>query len=270
MPYAPHGIYPQPLYLTKIRLVKKYMLASALCLAWVGAAAQTDYAITAKGDTVRGDLKLLSYDLLDRLQVGSGRDKILFKAFEVREAVLDNERYRPVLWDNAYRLMKVIKDGYLSMLAFRLPNQTMFDGRMLMKKDGSKVELPNLAFKKIVASFVTECESVETKIKDGTLGRKDIDAIIDEFNECIAGRTALAKREARVDISLVDQLAAFQKQVETAAVAKDAQDMLADILDKVKQKGEVPNYLVEAFRSSLAAQPALQTQWDALYAKIKK
>lgn len=242
----------------------------ALCAGALVASAQADYAVTTKGDTLRGELKLLSYDLLDRIQVGNGKDKILLKAFEIREAVMDSERYRPVLWENAYRLMKVVKDGYLSMLAFRLPNQTMFDGRMLMKRDGSKVELPNLAFKKIVASFVTECESVETKIREGTLGRKDIDAIIDEFNQCIADRTVIAKREASVDISLVDQLTSFQTELQTAAVATDAKDMFADIIDKVKQKGEVPKYLVDTFRSSLVAHPALQTRWDELYAKIKK
>jgi hypothetical protein len=234
---------------------------------------QSDFAVTPKGDTIRGEFKLISFDMLDRVQVGTGKSKMMLKAHEIRMLRFNNEIYRPVLWEKSYRLMKVIKDGYLSLLAFRVQNQMAYDGRLLIKKDGSQIELPNLAFKKIMAAFVEECGTVSEQVKSGELGRKEIDQIIDAFNGCISERTLQKQKINAVDISVVEELERFQKVLtETAdfSTKNDANDMLNDILSKVRVNDAVPKYLVDGLTANLQGQDSLKEQWLTTASKIKK
>ncbi|MFM7487052.1 MAG: hypothetical protein ACKO13_09040, partial [Cytophagales bacterium] len=45
--------------------------------------AQTDYAVTAKGDTLRGDVKILPSDLADQVQVRVNKKKKVYLSTEV-------------------------------------------------------------------------------------------------------------------------------------------------------------------------------------------
>ena len=45
--------------------------------------AQTDYLITIKGDTLYGEIKLLVYDLMDRIELKKDKQKKQFMATQV-------------------------------------------------------------------------------------------------------------------------------------------------------------------------------------------
>ena len=124
---------------------------------------QTDYAVTSKGDTLKGKVKIFTYDLLDRVQVAVDKKKKMFTCLEVRPVSIDKEIFHTVKYEQGYRFMKIIKPGFLSLYGFRLTNQMSYDGQFLVKKDGSSMEIPNLTFKRSMANFLGECKEVEER-----------------------------------------------------------------------------------------------------------
>src|SRR5258708_32089576 len=89
--------------------------------------AQKDYALSSKGDTLKGELKFYSFDNLDRLQINSGGKKSSYTALQVRGFFKDGSTYQSVKYDNSIRFMRVIKSGYLSLLAFNPISQGSWD-----------------------------------------------------------------------------------------------------------------------------------------------
>ena len=171
----------------------------AFCLGLAQLTIAQDYVITNKGDTISGAIKLLSFDLLDRVQVKSGKEKRIFTAKEAKVCAIKGEFYRPVRQDNAIRFMKVLRYGYLSLYAFNSPNQHTFDRLMLAKLDGTLMEVPNLLFTKIIVNYLDDCPAIREKIKNEDYGKKDIERIVDEYNLCLEEKTRLAADAARRD-----------------------------------------------------------------------
>ena len=94
--------------------------------------AQSDYAVTSKGDTLKGATKILTYDLLDRVQVKVNKKKKIYTALEVKAVFVDGVVYHTVKYDNGFRYMKLIKPGFLSLYGFRQLNQSAYDGQFLV------------------------------------------------------------------------------------------------------------------------------------------
>jgi hypothetical protein len=151
-----------------------------------GVQAQSDYLVTLKSDTLKGDLRILSYDQLDRAQISHDGKKEMLTALQISFLNLNNEIYKPVKLDNTIRLMKVIKSGYLSLYGFKLPNQATYEGRFLVKLDGTSMEMPNIGFKKIMAAYLEDCSELSERLKKGELGKGDLEEIIDQFNLCVS------------------------------------------------------------------------------------
>src|SRR6266487_545594 len=149
-----------------------------------GKAGAQDYVVLAKGDTVKGVIKLLSFDQLDRVQV-SGIKKQTYTAMQVRSIAIEKQEYKPYKMENSIRFMKVLKPGYLSLLAFRPNGQGSWDGRYLYKMDGAGIELPNLSFKKSLGKFLSDCDVLAEKLDKGEFAKRDIERIIDLYNACI-------------------------------------------------------------------------------------
>jgi len=239
--------------------------------------AQADYAITVKGDTLKGEIKILSYDLLDRVLVVANGKKHTFTALQVREFTQANQIYRPIKRENSFRFMKLVKPGYLSLYAFRLDNQNSYDGSFLVKRDASSMEVPNLTFKKSMGAFLGDCPAVSTRVKNGEFGKRDIDQIIDTYNACIdqKSKEIMANMPPPVTQQSVSKLAsleAFVKQVEGApdfTSKKDALDLLKDIHTKVSRNEAIPNYLTEGLKSYLAGQPSLTESMEKTIALLK-
>jgi len=225
-----------------------------------------DYIITTKGDTLRGEIKLLTFDRLDKVQWKEGKNRAIYTALQVRELNLKGEVYKPTRYETHVQFMKVLKPGYLSLMAFRLANQVTYDGRYLAKMDGTGIEVPNLAFKKTMANFLDDCPEVQQRIKEEKLQRKNLDAIIDEYNSCFDQKTVVAERTRAVPekTEIVDRLRAKVETTADVSSRKDVLDLLDDITAKLKRGEKVPNYQNEALKNLLTPATSVSNELAAV------
>jgi hypothetical protein len=218
-----------------------------------------DYLVTAKGDTLKGDIRLLSFGPEKKVQLTtSDKKKSTYSILQTRSFNLKDEKYTPVRKENGYVFMKVIKEGYLSLYAFQQPNQITYDGLYLYKKDGNGMEVPNLTFKKHMLRYVADCPELKAKIDVGELGKRDLENIVDEYNRCIAGNTRsyekviVQERVQSKKISAWDVLEEKIKAKEDFEGKADALDMITEIKSKIKSEEKVPNFMLEGLKRSLA------------------
>ncbi len=238
-----------------------------------------DYVITAKGDTIKGKIKILSFDQLDRAVITNATKQTL-TAMQIRSMNIDHETYRPLKHENSIRFMKVIKQGYLSLLAFRPTGQGMWDGRLLSKMDGSSLEVPNLSFKKMIGKFLADCPAIGEKLEKGELAKKDLEKIIDLYNSCMESQSneKLATREEQPkpterfeNLEKVTAIKSLMEKVDKGDFLskEDASDLLKDVLKKVEKGEKVPNYLTEGLKSYLEKTP-LKSDLENLLELLKK
>jgi hypothetical protein len=237
--------------------------------------AQTDYVIQLSGDTLKGSLKILDYQQVDQVQIKTDKEKKSLTALQVRALRKNNVLYRPVRYDNTVRFMKVLIDGYLSLNAFNQANQSLWDGRYLTKMDGTGLEVPNLTFKKLLGTFLSDCGDIKKRIEDGDLGRGDLEKIIDLYNACMQTNSVVnSKAVATANIESEKVLAVknllTKVEAENFATKKDALDIIKDIQSKVNKNEAVPNYLLDGLKSSLANTPSLTKELDTVVALLKK
>ncbi|MBS1507835.1 MAG: hypothetical protein JSS79_14430 [Bacteroidetes bacterium] len=238
--------------------------------------AQHDFAVMHKGDTLRGEIKILSYEMMDKIQVATKEKKTIYTALQIKTLQKGEVSYEPIRYDNTIRFMKVLKSGYLSFYAFNPSNQLTWDGRYLYKKDGNGVELPNLTFKKTLSNFLSDCPNIRDRINAGEFSKREIEKIIDLYNECLQSKTeALNILPVRTDsqntsiVKAIDNLTA-KIEGENFLTKKDALDMLKDIRTKVSKNEAVPHYLVEGLKSYLLDTPSLSGDLDKVISLLKK
>lgn len=228
-----------------------------------------DYLITTKGDTLTGKITLNYYDLIDRAEIRSDKKKTSLIATKVREAVVDGAIYRPQKLNERYRFMKLMKSGYLSLYGFRAQGQSTFESQFLAKLDGHSIEVPHLSFKSVMSSFLKDCPELADRIEHGEkgLGKKNLEKIVDEYNECIGQRKSHTIEVAQDSSALTPQLKSLEelkKKVQDTADLpnkQDAIDLLNDIGAKLKADQAIPNYLITGLESYLANTP-LKTDLD--------
>ncbi len=259
--------------------MKSFFLSLLLITFGVTAFSQSDYAITLKGDTLKGRVKILTYDQLDRVQVVVDDKKKSFSALEIRNLRIAGTTYHTVKFDNGFRYMKLIKEGFLSLYGFRMANQATYDGIYFLKKDGTGLEMPNLTFKKSLSNFLAECPEVNERIKSGDLGRKDIDMIVDRYNSCLQFKT-----ERRVDEPKIpavteaesDKMIAINALITKAEAATnlenktDIVDLLKDLRSKIARNEILPNYIMKDIKNQLGANPDFTADVEKLLGLLKK
>jgi hypothetical protein len=218
---------------------------------------QSNFLITVKGDTLFGDVKMLSYDIVDRVQLTADKKKKSYTALEVKAVYLDNKMYHSVRHDTRYTFMVLKRSGYLSLYGFRIDKQTTYDGLFLVKRDGDAIEVPNLSFKKMMREFLKDCISVSERIKSGELGRKKLDTVILLYNECIDLNSKPASIANPIPVISEAQFQAIQNlknKIESSSLSskQDILDLVKDIETKVNGGLPVPNYLMEGLNGYLS------------------
>lgn len=254
--------------------MKKISLSILLFLVAYSVLAQSDYLVTTKSDTLMGDIRILSYDQLDRVQVNRNGKKEIYSAIDVLILKKGEDFYKSVQMDKSIRVMKIIKSGYLSLYGFKLPNQSTFDGLYLLKLDGSSMEVPNLGFKKIMASYLEDCEEVSTKLKNGDLGKGNIKEIVDAYNVCVSKEKPVVPASPE-SLNKINQIEAIQNlknkiKEQTFSTKEDALDILGDIESKVDRNETISKYLLDGLQSALKDQPALSQDLEKLIDLFKK
>lgn len=233
--------------------------------------AQSDYAVTFKGDTLRGELKIMSYDQLDRVQWSDHGQKKMYTALQIKSISKSSEFFQPVRYENTIKFMQVMKSGFLSLYKFSNQNA---EGQYLAKKDGTGMEVPNLNFKKALAKYLSECPDVASRLAKGEFSKRDIERIIDLYNACVQNDPYLgaAAKPNVIDSEKIFAVKTLVEKVnlENFSSKKDALDLLKDIQTKVSKNEAVPNYLMEGLKSYLGDIPAVSKELDTLISSLKK
>jgi len=205
------------------------------------------------------------------VEVRDGKKKQVLTAVQVKSVSADGKFYKPVRTPETYKMMQLVKAGFLSILLARRDNSMEYEVQYLVKLDNSAIEVPNIGFKKVMRDFLRDCPIVDQRIEEGELGRKNLEQIVDEYNRCLdkAGRTneiistATKTTLESADPRLValDELKAVLQKL-SFANQKDAIDITSDLYEKVRNKQTVPPYLIESLKGLLKdvadAQPALE------------
>ncbi len=216
-----------------------------------------DYVLTAKGDSLVGDIRPMFYGPDKKVQiVTADKQKMTLSMFQVRAFSANGDIYHPVKGERGYEFMKLIKQGYLSLYAFQLENQSRFDGQLLKKMDGDFLVVPNLGFRKYMTRFLEDCPSVVQQLEEGDLGKKDLHLIIDSYNTCIQELTpdvitagaVLRQQAATLNVwhSLEEKVGNQEFSEKTNAL-----EMIAEIRKKIERREAIPNFLIEGLRNSL-------------------
>ena len=226
-----------------------------------------DYVLTTKGDSITGTLKPLLYGLEKKVQVTTDdKKKEVYSMFQVRRYRFKDEIFEPVKGPDGYTFMRLDKSGYLSLYSYQLQNQVTFEGSYLMRRDGKGMDVPNISFKKSMKNFLKDCPRVAERIESGDLNRKDLNEIIDSYNQCIEGKTVnheevvAAQAVQAKSISAWDELENKVKGAADFDGKPNALEMIQEIKGKISRNEKIPNFLVEGLKSVLtdeAFQPAL-------------
>lgn len=232
------------------------------------ASAQSDYVVTIKGDTLRGKVKYFSYSGVKyggsnskyvQLTPESGK-KTTHQLLQTISFQMNNEIYHTIRTHDGYTFMKLIKPGYLSLYGFQMENQTTWDGRYFVKKDGSVQEVPNIGFKKRLSQFLEDCSTVVNDIQSGTLGKSDLVKILDQYNACkdLNANSKLAKKSPAFSTweklkTKVTALPEFDKK-------NDALEMIRDIQNKISRNETVPVFLTNALKDALKDQTSVNEE----------
>jgi hypothetical protein len=234
------------------------LLFIVLMLAYTCSSAQ-DYVVTTSGDTLKGKVKPLNYGPEKKVQVTDlQKKKTTISLFKTRAFVFNGETFHPVRSEKGYSYMKLVKEGYISIYAYQLENQASYDGVYLVRRDGKNMEVPNLSFKKIMTKYLSDCPSVAEKVDDGTLGRKELSAIIDNYNQCIDKK--LTEMPVKITVQKApaketpnwNTLEEKLKTHEEFEGKTNALEMVGEIKSKIQRGEKIPNFLTEGLKSTLA------------------
>lgn len=257
-------------------MISRFAILSISFIFTISLATAQDYVVQLKGDTIRGVAKILSYERLDKVEIraeGKGK-KQLFTALEARTVFYKGETYHTVQLEGVgLKYMKLIKKGYLSYYGFRLPNQVTYDGLYLRKLDGKGMEVPNLTFKKTLSDYLGDCESLKNKLKAGDYSKRDLEKIIDEYNECKEKPQQAAPQPLVISNDKTQAIDELLKKLNASAdfaTKKDAQDILTDIRNKSSRNESIPNYLLEGLKSNLNGQADLSDDLKKVLELLQK
>jgi len=258
----------------KLHIVRAAMMTTLLLTILTVTWAQApDRVITTKNDTLIGKVKILGYDVIDRIQVNTDKTKHQFTAVQVKAVQLDNQWYGPVRTDYGYRMMKLMISGFLSLYVGRAEHSLVYDVDYVVRRDGRTMQVPNLTFKKGMAEFLDDCEEVSEKIKNNKLSKKDLTQIINEFNDCKDHPPAPADVADVVNAndSRLVALQALKSNIEKSNLPArtDALELLSDMTDKVRKGKTIANYQIESLKGMLK-DSGFQSDLDQLVTLLKK
>jgi hypothetical protein len=254
--------------ITKLKKYPVLAIITVLIALPLSAYSQSDYLINLKGDTLKGDLRFTYGEQIDKVQITIAGKKTTYTGLQVRSIENEGALLRPIRYENSIRFMKVLKDGFLSYYSFNLNTAETWDGRYLSKKDGTGIEVPNLGFKKTMARYLSDCPGLKKQFDKGDFSRRDIERIIDLYNQCVESRQTTVSTVNEKEVAVKKLIAKVEK--ENFVTKKDALDALNDVQKKVSKNETIPNYLFEGLKSYLAESPSLSSDLESLITLLKK
>jgi hypothetical protein len=238
--------------LKMIRLI--FLLTSLMAY---NVSAQTDYVVLAKGDTLYGSVRYLNMGNDQKIVLSNpSRKKTYYEKTQLKAFAQDGHRFHTLRTNQGYTVMKLIKDGYLSLYAFQMENQSTWDGQYLYKRDGTGLEVSSLLFRKRMKEFLYECPDLVVKLETKELTRTDLNTIIDQFNACVEQQTLAAKMQTEKE-SKLDELEKAVTALEDSESRTTALEVIAELRLKVQRGEKIPTVFEKTLLSALAAYPQL-------------
>lgn len=220
-----------------------------------------DFAVTMKSDTIKGKMNIVDNPLSGHsLIVKVGKKKEHYPSYKIATLYKKDDTYHVAKIEGRYQFIKLIQGGFLSLYRYTPRDQQsaqMFQGSILITKDGRQKVVPNLGFKKQITEFLEDCKSVSSKIENGELSKKDLTDIIDEYNACVP-QDYIAKEGDIVeeivyipDTSKIDELISNVKSDADLSSNKELLEILDDLKKRKANGDEVPGYLANILKSNL-------------------
>jgi hypothetical protein len=240
-----------------------------------------DILTKSNGEVVEGDIQILS-NVTDAefIAIKIGNKKETYNMLAIKRVKLnDGSEYRPIKINNQYRLAKILIDGYLSLLKYSSDSKrTTFDTEILLKADGDLRVVPGFfGFREGISTYLAENTNLVAKIQAKEYVRKDIEKVVREYNEFIVSGQALtnsaidepAKKMISSSISetKLEQLSQFETLLNESTSLKsksEVEQIFKDFASKLKGKENIPNYLINALRSSIEGDKALSELLEEL------
>jgi Golgi nucleoside diphosphatase len=145
---------------------------------------------------------------------------------------------------------------------------------VLIRADGDYVTFSNMAFKKRVSEFLADCEAVKVNFEDGKYKIKDLDQVLDDYNDCVDVRTKeriiiannkiATSEENTTKITEVDSLIVSVKASEKLPDQSEVLDMLNDVRQKLSDNEAIPSYLAGALKGALEKEDDLLAQLETI------
>lgn len=223
--------------------------------------AQDGFVVTLKGDTLKGRVILQPQATVDQLVLKS-KNKTHLTARDVRSVGIGDVRYRPVVLDGRLRFMKILREGYLSLLSFQSSYQSFaFDGSLLIKADGSMLEVPRINFRKDLPPFIDQ-RALADSIDQGLLTLGNILEIVDRYNrntDRLTRQESLRNKAITANLPAIGLLDSLRKEVETSNCKNTIEplEIIADVRAKLAAGLQAPAYAVNALNDSLQACPGV-------------
>ncbi len=237
------------------------------------ASSAQDYVVTTKQDTLWGKVKYFSTtgarstSRYLQLTPEEGK-KITYKILQIISFKINDEIYHTIKSNTGYTFMKLISSGYLSLYSYQPENQTTWDGRYFVKKDGALLDVPNLGFKKRVSQFLEDCPEVVKNVDSGVLNKSDLKEIVAAYNTCIEVKSNPTRVQKTPALEAWASLEAAVKALPQFDKKSDAVEMTHEILNKVSKNENVPSFLSNGLKESLKNQSSIQQTLNEALEKL--
>ncbi|MEQ6118074.1 hypothetical protein [Reichenbachiella sp. MALMAid0571] len=243
--------------------MKKFTGSFLMLICFVSSAysQDKDYAVSMQADTIKGKMNIIDNPLSGHsLVVKAGKKKEQYPSYKISHLYKNGDTYHVAKIEGKYQFIKLIQEGFLSLYRYSPSDQQsaqMFQGSILITKDGRQKVVPNLGFKKQLAEFLEDCKSVSIKIENGELNKKDLTEIIDEYNACVP-QDYTAKPGDIVeeivyipDTSKIDELISGVKSDADLSSNKELLEILEDLKKRKENGDDVPGYLSNILKNNL-------------------
>lgn len=236
--------------------MKRIYTVLVICLISISNLAAQDSLFTTRGEAFYGKVMLYKNRFQqEEVSMKIDKKKRTFRIVEIERYVQEGEAYKSIFALGAYKIGKVISENeYLSQYLY-MPTgygkRAPFSQIILIKKNGNYLDLPkSIGFSSSVSQYLDNCPTVSQKVKDRTLGRKDIEVIIAEYNGCMAVKT-----EVGIDLdTFKGKVTVFRLKLQESAKVnnkKAVRAMLKDFETKYNQQDEIPEYLINGLTEAI-------------------
>lgn len=235
-----------------------------------------DFAVAIKGDTIRGKMSIIdSPQYGHSLVVKANKKRQSYPSYRIATLSKDDVIYHVNKVEGRYQFVELVHEGFLSLYKYSPNDQNssqLFQGSILIRKDGKMQPVPNLGFRKVMSTFLSDCETLSESITNGDYSKKDLIKIIDEFNMCIPQVYSPKSGDIVEEIvytpntSKIDELIKIVKSDNTLSGNNELKEMLSDFKSRFQSRKEIPSYLSKIIKSNLEGKTDLLKLFDEVLA----